>query len=415
MLYDVFVVGAKDRSPVAQMHLAAKLAEHFHAPAAQIAQAISSRNLRAGQGLDDAQAHILAQQLATFGAETEFRPAVSKKDSARDSKRGAGPTTQVGGGMAPSTRITGVHTAVAGPPSMAGGYPSTGVSGGYPNTGVSSPPVFGNPGTDVVGRDPFAGQNPDTTPLPTLTSLGGHTALSGPPGFGGTSVSSQFTNATRSGGPTALGRDPFGPPSASGDSMPRLELSPQGQRKANESDEAPRQRKGTAPSGVVGTSIGLASDSSDSGVAVVENAKNHMVRCSTHGLYFDKRTSSGCRMCLAPARQRAAAHERNALGFKLRGLRDNPTKHAGIGLALALGLGLIPAGIHAFRFGLPEVMNLRSEQGELSRQVGTEKVVSRYNEIDVLVDEAHGRNMRNTALIWILGGSLALLGWNRIT
>ena len=44
--------------------LAAQLAEHFHAPAVQIAQAISTRNLRAGQAMEPA---ALRERLAHLG------------------------------------------------------------------------------------------------------------------------------------------------------------------------------------------------------------------------------------------------------------------------------------------------------------------------------------------------------------
>ena len=399
MLYDVFVVGAKDPSPVAQMHLAAALAKHFQAPVADVSQAITSRNLRAGKSLDDAQARVLSQQLAAMGAETELRPSM------------AGPRPR--------------H------PTQTGGKPQTG-EGTIPTLAT----LVTSPNTDVVGRDPFASHTALPAALPTVAtgphhvthaqsgphSIGGHmtgVATGGhlpsvrPGGGPGTRPGTQAAAAPRGAGGA---RDAFGAPE---ENLPRLELArPTGTRATAEtSDVLPKPR--TSLPGSSGMDHMRLASSGDSGVSGVEAAgdhnKSHMQRCAKHGLYYDQRMASGCRKCLEPAKQLARKIERNALGFKLMALRDNPARRASWGLGMALALGFIPAAWHALTFGRPEISALRAEQAVLSQKVGTEETIRQYHEIDKRVHESHSKHRRNTGLLWVVVAGGALVGWYRLT
>lgn len=396
MLYDVFVVGAKDPSPVAQMHLAAALAKHFQAPVAEVSQAISSRNLRAGKSLDEAQARVLSQQLAGLGAETELRPYMGAgRNRAPTQAPSRGPTSEV--------------------------------------TLPTLPTLASVPGGDNVGRDPFAAHTAVPMAPPTMAAGVGYgppTMPGGPHTLGShtTGVSTAHTSAaprmmTSAGqsGPTRLtsgGRDAFGAPE---DGLPRLELArppAAGSRAAAETaDMLPKPR--TALPGSSGMDHMRMASSGDSGVSGVElsgdQSKAHMQRCVKHGLYYDQRTASSCRKCMEPAKQMARKIERNALGFKLMALRDNPAKRASWGLGLALALGFIPAAWHALSVGRPEVQSLRTEQAVLSQKVGTEQVIRQYHELDKRVHDTHSKHRRNTGLIWVVVAGGALAGWYRLT
>lgn len=397
MLYDVFVVGAKDPSPVAQMHLAAALAKHFQAPVAEVSQAISSRNLRAGKSLDEAQARVLSQQLAGLGAETELRPNMG-------AGRNRAPT-QSPGRSAPTGE-----------------------------TMPTLPTLASMPGADTVGRDPFAahtavpmaaptmaggvGYGPPTMPGGPQHTMGGHTtgvSAGGPvPSLRINPGASTSVTRPNSGG----ARDAFGAPE---DALPRLELArppAAGSRAAAEAADVIAKPRQSLP-GSSGMDHMRMASSGDSGVSGVETAgdqnKSHMQRCGKHGLYFDQRTASGCRKCLEPAKQMARKIERNALGFKLMALRDNPSKRASWGLGLALAVGFIPAAWHALAFGRPEVQAVRSEQAVISQKVGTEEIIRQYHELDKRVHDTHGKHRRNTGIIWMVVAGGALAGWYRLT
>jgi len=421
MQYDVFVVGARDPNPVAQMHLAAKLAEHFHAPAVQIAQAISGRNLRAGQSMDEAQARILCEQLANFGAVTELRPAVGGR-----SNTGVHPTTQVAptptmagapgtragyaprtlGGAAPppasvQPQTMGMGLAPLGLSNQTMGSGSNALGGSVPRTTAGTNPA-------LVGRDPFAPPPDDRMPS---------TQVAGSP-TGMLAASGTMASAMGRGGPSG-GRDAFAPGT---DDLPKLELAvgrgPPRQHPADSDEMMPP--KPAQPSfghdGGGGLSK-LSAESAESGVELGAD-KIHMVRCAEHGLYYDKRTASACRKCLAPARERAAMMGKKggpSVVGKAMKLRDDPVRHAFYGLAIALLIGLLPAAFHALAVGNPEVASLRAEQGKLSSQIGTEKTVAQYHDLDKQVRERHDANFRITALIWILGGGLGVFAWHKIT
>jgi hypothetical protein len=398
MLYDVFVVGAKDPSPVAQMHLAAALAKHFQAPVAEVSQAITSRNLRAGKSLDEAQARALSQQLAGLGAETELRPNMG-------GGRNRAPTQAPNNRDAPNSEVT---------------LPTL-------------PTLTAMSGGDTVGRDPFAAHTAVPMSPPTMVAGSGYgppTMPGGPMSLGGhtTGVSSAQSGAvprlmsaagqspaTRA---TSGGRDAFGAPE---DGLPRLELSrppaPGSRAAAEAADALPKSR--TSLPGSSGMDNMRMASSGESGVSGVElsgdQGKSFMQRCAKHGLYYDQRTSSSCRKCMEPAKQMARKIERNALGFKLMALRDSPSKRATWGLGLALALGFIPAAWHALAVGRPDVQSLRSEQAVLSQKVGTEEIIRQYHDLDVRVHDTHSKQRRNTGLIWVVVAGGALAGWYRLT
>jgi hypothetical protein len=423
MLYDLFVIGARDPSPLAQMHLAAKLAERFHAPAAQIAQAIATRNLRAGKSLDDAQARVLQQQLAGLGAETELRPALESRASGDPRK---------------TSTVTAV--AVASPSSQTlPTLPTTQVSPGAPTMAPA-------PGTDVVGRDPFAGlaaaaaAASTTGVLPTIPAgpgFGLNTSVSSPPSMAASGVYSAVAGfGGGHGGPPTLGRDPFRPPDDTGVrtagrdpfappdvAAGSLQLArppkPVGRvapKQPGASDDEFPSAQSTLGGAAAGLDLGktLAADSSLESVGI-EGAKTHMVRCPKHGLYFDQRSASGCRKCLEPAKQLARKIERNSVGFKLLALRDNPMKRAFLGVGFALFLGAVPAAIHAVQIGRAEVMDLRAEQALISQKVGTEENNARWTELDEKVHDSRRRNMRTTGLLWLAVTGVLTAGWYKIT
>ena len=67
-LFDVFVVGSSDPSAAGETRLAAALSAKHGVPLATVSKAISAKNLRAGQGLEQAQA-----QAASMKREAEQR------------------------------------------------------------------------------------------------------------------------------------------------------------------------------------------------------------------------------------------------------------------------------------------------------------------------------------------------------
>lgn len=372
LLLDVFVVGSRDGTPVGQMHLAAALANHFRIPVAQVAQAISTRNLRAGQGLSEAQAHALAQQLQSFGAVTEFRPSIATRAATGIASNPVTPTPvteaavqrspTLSGSTAVNTRTTGTHAAVNARGTDTGPLPLPHqiTTGNLKLTGELK--AFGNPATPV-GRDPFA---PPEESAPKLELALGR---SGVPGSTQTQIEDLGSRPSRS------------LPGASGLTVAR------------------------APA-----------DSTESGLDIADDPnKLHNIRCPIHGLYYDKRKASGCRRCLEPAKQVAQAMRRETGEIRLLSMRDNPSKRAFVGLGIALAVGFIPAAYHALKMGPKDVRNLRAEQELLSRKVGTEETLRRFDDLERQVDDARGRAMRNTLIIWVAVAGVIGAGWYKIT
>jgi hypothetical protein len=155
-----------------------------------------------------------------------------------------------------------------------------------------------------------------------------------------------------------------------------------------------------------------------SGVAVEDEAQNlNLVRCTQHGLYYDKTKASGCRKCLSAAREMAAGFESRNAATKIRvaNLRDQPAKRAFVGLAVAFILGFLPAIYYAFGPGAAEARELRVRQELLSRQPGTEDVIRQFDDLDEQVTRSRERSLRNIALVWAATSGVAMVGWYKVT
>jgi hypothetical protein len=150
-----------------------------------------------------------------------------------------------------------------------------------------------------------------------------------------------------------------------------------------------------------------------------QEASSDDERCPTHGVLFDRRTSTACAKC-----QEEKAGKRNA-GSAARGstrtrrararLGDNPARRAFMGLFLALALGFLPAALYALKPAAGETARLRAEQADLSSRAGTEQNLRRFDEIDGLVDASHSKAMRNTLIIWVLVGGAVMGAFYKVT
>lgn len=205
-----------------------------------------------------------------------------------------------------------------------------------------------------------------------------------------------------------VSHDPFGAPGGSGQNDRKLELDLGGRS----SDELPRARGSLAGASAMNLK-GITATSSASGLSVEDATNAHSVRCTQHGLYYDKRKASGCRKCLASAREVVSTME--AAAFRGSALRADPVKHAFIGLAVALAVGFLPAAYQTFARGAGEMRRLRAEQGILSGKPATEAVTIHWETLDQQVKQAHHDSAQTTALIWLLVTGGALAGWYRVT
>jgi hypothetical protein len=407
-LFDVFVVGSSDPSTAGETRLAAALSTKHGVPLPTVAKAIAAKNLRAGQGLEQSQAQALVKQLQAMGAVTVIRPAA-----------GRAPTVQ-------SARSTGT-------------MPVAKMSGVQP---VASPTP-----APLQGRSPMpssTGWAAAPLPAPTPAPI----SLSGASSFGmpavGTASGDPFAPLAVSSAPAAPtdGRDPFQPrkvatpvistakvrtppppqpqamPSGSGLALDvaqapaKLELA-RGSRRTpeEEEEEAPRARVAMSASSLREMDAGGAS-----GVAMDEDPKNlNLVRCVQHGLYYDKTKASGCRKCLAGARDFVSKMEQQGERFRIADFRGKPSRRAFWGLSFALVLGFLPAAYYCFGPGGTEAHHLRLEQEVLSRQTGTEDTLRVFDDLDLQVKAAHERSSRNTAVVWLAVTGVAMLGWYKVT
>ncbi len=401
-LFDVYVVGSVDPTSAGQDHLAHALSVRHGVPPATVAKAVAEKNLRAGAGLPRPQAEDLARQLQLLGAVTSLRPAIAggptrigppPMGAAAEAGRpgfGSGlplpgaPTTLRS--LAPLGSLTPLGAA---PPDRAGAYDAFSMSGSpslapagasLADSFSASPPsarggrsgAAAPPPAAMVGRDPFAG--PDDQPEST---------------------------------PVQIRKNRFGPEDMAAEQGLDLDL-------GGSSTEAMPARSLPGASGM--NQDRLVATSSSSGMKIEGDSGNpNSVRCPKHGLFYDKKKSSGCRKCMEPARIHAATIESRVVGGRVGGLKDNPVKRAFLGLTLALVIGLLPAAYSALRIGAGEVARLRGEQEELSHKVGTEDNLRRFDQIDIDVTDARDKSIRNTLIIWVAISGLALAGWYRIT
>lgn len=409
-LFDVFVVGSSDPSAGGETRLAAALATKHGVPLPTVAKAIAAKNLRAGQGLEQAQAQALVKQLQAMGAVTVIRAAAGRS-AATQSGRATG--------TMPVAKISGVQPVASPTPSpMPTRQPmpsSTGWGAAAPLPAPTPAPIsmagassFGMPSVASAAGDPFA-------------PLAGSSAPAMAGGGRDPFQPRQVATPTIS---TAKVRTPSPPkhqsvPSSSGlalavDPAPaKLELARRGHAPHDEDEDVAAPRTRTAMSA---SSLREMDAGGVSGVAMDEDPKNlNLIRCVQHGLYYDKTKASGCRKCLAGARDYIAKIEQQDKAFRLADFTGKPAKRAFMGLSFALVLGFLPAAYYCFGPGGTEAHHLRLEQEVLSRQTGTEANLRVFDDLDLQVKASHERATRNTAVVWLSVTGLAMLGWYKIT
>ncbi len=418
-LFDVFVVGSSDPSAAGETRLAAALSAKHGVPLATVAKAISAKNLRAGQSLEQAQAQALVRHLQSIGAVTVIRPAGAHghTHSPSPSQVSSTPMSQPSPTMPSPVARAKVVT-----PSPGSGWPGASVAlGGDPaatssnlQLGAAAGGGFNLPAISPASSgDPFAPVTP--APLRIAAKTGEHDPFqpkrAATPVLGVSGRDCQAATPAPPGHPTHQSH-----PSGSSLALdispgPKLELA-RGDRGGSEEDPSAARSRSTASAGSL-RDLGMGGAS---GVAMDEDPKNlNLVRCVQHGLYYDKSKASGCRKCLSTAREAANKMEEKAAGFHVGDFRRKPAKRAFLGLVFALVLGFLPAVYYCFGPGTTEVHKLRVEQELLSRQPGTEELMHRFAELDAQVGEAHSQSTRNTAIVWMAVTSVAMLGWYKIT
>ena len=414
-LFDVFVVGSSDPSAAGETRLAAALSAKHGIPLATVVKAISAKNLRAGQSLEQAQAQALVRHLQSIGAVTVIRAA-----GARPQAHAPSPSQVARVPIAQPSPL---------PPSMASrakmvtpapgsGWPGASAALGS-DPGTASP-QFGQTGAGGFGMpsvgsmssgDPFAPVTPGISPASAQPGAPDpfQPKRTTPPVLG------TAARPRQSATPSPPGQRN---PSTSGLALdvtpgPKLELA-RGDRGGGLEEDMPAaaSRQASASAGSL-RELGMGASS---GVAMDEDPKNlNLVRCVQHGLYYDKSKASGCRKCLSSAREVVNKMEAQAASFHVGDFRRKPAKRAFVGLVFALVLGFLPAVYYCFGPGTTEVRKLRVEQELMSRQPGTEEIMRRFDELDVQVGEAHSQATRNTSIVWVAVASVAMLGWYKIT
>jgi hypothetical protein len=403
-LFDVFVVGSNDPSAAGETRLAAALSTKHGVPLPTVAKAIAAKNLRAGQGLEQAQAQALVRQLQGMGAVTVIRPAAGRSPANTGQSPRATQSMDKVSGVPPvaSSAVSAVPSPSPGsswsdgllPGFSPATLPSSGGRGvGMPSVGAAAADPFAplapamSPQALAGGRDPF---QPSHVPSPVVPTARARTP---PPAHQPVPSSSGL----------ALAVEP----------APRIELA-RGGRGAPPDDEdvaVARPRQSMSASSLREMDAGGAS-----GVVVDQDTKNiNLVRCVQHGLYYDKTKASGCRKCLAGARGYVSKIEGKDDKLRVADFQGKPAKRAFLGLTLALLLGFLPAAYYCFGPGATEAGRLRLEQEMLSRQPGTEGTLRAFDDLDVQVRSSHERSSRNTAIVWFAVTGVAMLGWYRIT
>jgi hypothetical protein len=410
-LFDVFVVGATDPSAAGETRLAAGLSAKHGVPLATVAKAISAKNLRAGQGLEQAQAQALVRHLQSIGAVTVIRPAGARAQ-----------------GHAPAPSVQAAHTAASGPPlGPAMGRtsaPMASVGGGWPGgpAQTQGDPVarahFAAAGGSGAGQ-PQAGSGLSADPFgPLSPSPQAVSVQAGAPDpfQPGRAISAAPGIANR---PRQTGTQPTPAPvrpSVSGLAIdvapgPKLELARNDRGASEEDMSTARSRSGGSAASL--REMGM---TGNSGVAMDEDPKNlNLVRCVQHGLYYDKTKASGCRKCMSPAREVAIKMTADTTVFRMGNLHNKPAKRAFLGMLFAVVLGFLPAAYYCFGPGAAEVRKLRVEQELLGRQPGTEEIIKRFDQLDGQVGDLHEQATRNTAIVWVAVASVSMLGWYKIT
>jgi hypothetical protein len=407
-LFDVFVVGSSDPSTAGETRLAAALSTKHGVPLPTVAKAIAAKNLRAGQGLEQSQAQALVKQLQAMGAVTVIRPAAGRATTVQSARStGTMPVAKMSG-VQPVASPTPAPVQVRSPMPSSTGWAAAPLPAPTPAPiSLSGASSFGMPAVGTGSADPFA---------PLAASSAPAAPTDGRDPFQPRKVVTPVIS-------TAKVRTPAPPqyqamPSGSGLALDvaqapaKLELARGSRRPPDEEEEvAPRARTAMSASSLREMDAGGAS-----GVAMDEDPKNlNLVRCVQHGLYYDKTKASGCRKCLAGARDFVSKMEQQGVRFRIADFRGKPAKRAFLGLAFALLLGFLPAAYYCFGPGGTEAHHLRLEQEVLSRQTGTEDTLRVFDDLDVQVKVAHERSSRNTAVVWLAVTGVAMLGWYKVT
>ena len=332
-LFDVFVVGSTDPSAAGETRLAAALSAKHGLPLNTVAKAISAKNLRAGQGLDQAQAQSLVRHLQATGAVTVIRPAMRPQgQSSRPSQIASAPVAHASPMPATSPNRLKPPT-----PPPGSGWPGAGPSLGGTPSPVAASTVFGMPSSSPPSpADPFAPIapaqprnqpgapdpfQPKYVPTPSISVRAPAAKMPTP--------SPAQSQSPASG--LALDRGP----------SPKLELARHDFSTSSELPAIAPARPSTSELSL--SEIGM---KAKSGVAMDEDPKNlNLVRCVQHGLYYDKSKASGCRKCMASAREVVSKMEAQATTFRLGDFRRKPAQRAFLGLAFALVLGFLAGGL----------------------------------------------------------------------
>jgi hypothetical protein len=421
-LYDVVVLGPADANPVAEARLAATLAARIGQPLTAIAQALSEKNLSVGLALERLAAEALVNELQSMGALTSIRrssPAFpasgqltpppgqafrpmgtpiggSLQGPAPGSSPGSGP--KLGGLLGPPPG-SGVRLGGLGPSPSSAGAPGSGQSLRplgvlRPDPAASAPaPPGARTQTNGMGYKVPTGaggnfsfnEPPSSKPRLTAPAM----ALAEPPPRAPSPVAT----------PAAPPADPFVSPEAQ---VASLEL---------DRDRKPSSHRNAAVSVSGASGLNnpkLVAPKAASGLEVAGAKRDYTERCPKHGLLYDTRKSSACRKCLVDGR--AAA-----IDDRPQSLRSSPARRALLGILFAVVLGFLPAAYYARGPGAAEVNTLRAEQQQLSRGLGNDANMRRFDQLEEQVAAAHWRSKQFTLLVWIGASGLMLGVWYKIT
>jgi hypothetical protein len=143
-------------------------------------------------------------------------------------------------------------------------------------------------------------------------------------------------------------------------------------------------------------------------VAPEESKGSDVVRCSVHGLAFNRRQSSGCVRCLAQARARARhLTESGAIRRPSTDAGDAPAPSASSALAgalrvlgVSLAIGFLPAAYYARGPAAEAVGRRRAEQARLGDRPATVASLAEFDRLDAEVSSLETRARVVTAALW---------------